>query len=225
MISTHRPYTLLICNGEMAAPEVVRQLAGQAQSVLCADGGANVAHALGILPDAVIGDFDSITEDARSFFEGRGVDMLHISRQDDTDLEKALKLLKERGESRVVLLGLTGKFLDHTLGNFSILLRYTDSMQMVAFDPHFRVDVLASGGSFRSRAGDRVSVVPLPSADGLHYEGLRYPLDTGILSFGLREGTCNEATTDSFSLTFSSGTILLFRQLFPRLSSHPFDDV
>lgn len=224
MISTHKPYTLLICNGEMAAPEVVRQLAGQAESILCADGGANAAHALGILPDVVVGDFDSITEDTRSFYAKRGVQMMHISRQDDTDLEKALKLLRERGESRIVLLGLTGKLLDHTLGNFSILLRYTDSMQIVAFDPHFRVDVLASGGSFRSRAGDRVSIVPLPAAEGLRYEGLRYPLDTGVLSFGLREGTCNEATTDRFSVSFSTGTILLFRQLFPRLSTHPFDD-
>jgi thiamine pyrophosphokinase len=97
-------------------------------------------------------------------------------------------------------------------------------MQFVAFDPHFRVDVLTSGGSFRSRPGDRVSVVPLPFADGVHYQGLRYPLEGESLAFGTGEGTCNEATAERFRLSFSNGAILLFRQLFPQLSTHPFDE-
>jgi len=217
-------FVLLICNGEMAAAAVVRHLASIAHSVVCADGGANVAHRLGLRPDVIIGDFDSISDEAETAFEAQGVDMRRISRQDDTDFEKALSLLREQGVRRVVVLGVTGKLLDHTLGNFSILHRYIPTMRLVIFDPHYRVDVLGKGGSFRSRAGDRISIVPLPVAGHVSYEGLRYPLEDQTLTFGEREGTCNEASGNAFSIDFSDGAMLLFRQLHDELYLHPFDD-
>ncbi|MDT8324362.1 MAG: thiamine diphosphokinase [Bacteroidota bacterium] len=217
-------FALLLCNGEMAASDVVRHLASLAHTVVCADGGANVALALGLRPDIIVGDFDSISSEAEEAFAAQGVDMRRMARQDDTDFEKALTLLRERGTRRVVVLGVTGKLLDHTLGNISILHRYLSSMRIVLFDPHFRVDVLQQGGSFRSRPGDRISIVPLPVAERVSYSGLRYPLDAATLTFGAREGTCNEASGDAFSIDFSAGSLLLFRQLHDDLYLHPFGD-
>lgn len=217
-------FALLLCNGEMAAPGVVRHLAALARPVVCADGGANVAHALGLRPDLIIGDFDSISAEAAAAFEEEGVEMRRMTRQDDTDFEKALIHLRDKGVRRVVVLGVTGKLLDHTLGNISILHRFLPFMRIVLFDPHFRVDVLREGGSFRSRAGDRISIVPVPVAHHVSYSGLRYPLDGVTLRFGEREGTCNEACGDAFSLDFSDGSLLLFRQLHDDLYHNPFGD-
>jgi thiamine pyrophosphokinase len=208
----------------MAASGVVRHLDSLAHTVVCADGGANVAHALGLRPDIIVGDFDSISREAESAFTSQGVELRRMLRQDDTDFEKALILLREQGVRRVVVLGVTGKLLDHTLGNISILHRYLPLMRLVLFDPHYRIDVLREGGSFRSRAGDRVSIVPLPVAAHVSYSGLRYPLDGETLTFGDREGTCNEASGDAFSIDFSEGAMLLFRQLHDDLYLHPFGD-
>lgn len=210
-------FSLLICNGEMPGTEVLRHLAGQARSIVCADGGANAARAAGVLPATVIGDFDSINEETREEFSRRGVEMLRLERQDDTDFEKALKLLVQRGCERVVILGLTGKLLDHTLGNFSILLRYVHQLHVAMFDSDYRMDVLTSSGSYRSASGDRISVVPLPAAQDVHYEGLEYPLDGEELSFGNLEGTCNTALGERFEIRFSRGVLLLFRSLHPDL--------
>jgi thiamine pyrophosphokinase len=206
-------YSLLICNGEMAAPDVARQLAAQAASIVCADGGANAAREMEIVPDTVIGDFDSITEETRREFESRGVEMLHLTRQNDTDFEKALILLRDGGATNVAIMGLTGKLLDHTLGNFSILLRYAQEFNMILYDPHFRVDVLTQGGSFTSHAGDRISVVPLKRSTGVTYTGLRYSLTDAELAFGELEGTCNQALGESFGIHFKSGVLLLFRPI------------
>ena len=206
-------FSLLICNGEMPGTAVLRHLAGQARSIVCADGGANAAREAEILPGTVIGDFDSISDETREDFTARGVEMLRLERQDDTDFEKALKLLVERGCERVVILGLTGKLLDHTLGNFSILLRYVHQLRVAMFDRDYRMDVLTSSGSFRAVKGDRVSVVPLPSAQDVHYEGLEYPLDGEDLSFGDLEGTCNTAMGERFEIRFRDGVLLLFRSL------------
>jgi len=210
-------YTLLICNGEMPESAVLRHLADHAHEIVCADGGANAAREAGLLPATVIGDFDSVTAETRSAFESRGVEFVHLRRQDDTDFEKALKLLVEREAERIVILGLTGKLLDHTLGNFSILLRYIDRFHIIMFDRDYRMDMVTGGGRFRSVPGDRVSIVPLRRASDVHYTDLRYPLEGAELAFGDLEGTCNEALGASFDLRFSGGVLLLFRQIRPML--------
>jgi thiamine pyrophosphokinase len=204
---------LLICNGEMASPPVLRSLASQVDTVVCADGGANAARAMDIMPDTIIGDFDSITDDTRAYYDGAGVSLIHLERQDDTDFEKALILLRERGVKSVAVCGVTGKLLDHTLGNFSILLRYLDAFRIVLFDPYYRVDVITESTEFSSRPGDRISIVPLTPAHGIHYTGLRYPFEKPLLAFGVAEGTCNESSGDNFSIAMSGGVLLVFREL------------
>lgn len=208
------PHTaLLLCNGEMASRRVVSALEAQAGMVVCADGGANAARTLGIMPQVVIGDFDSITAETRAFHERAGVSMMHLARQDDTDFEKALILLRMQGVETVAVCGVTGKLLDHTLGNFSILLRYIDAFRIILFDPHYRIDVITAPTRFPSRPGDRISIVPLSPASGVRYRGLKYPFEGASLAFGVAEGTCNEALIDNFEVLVDDGALLVFREL------------
>lgn len=204
---------LLFGNGEMAARPVIDALAGQAGMIVCADGGANAARRFDILPHVIIGDFDSIEDATRAHYEQAGVSMMHLARQDDTDFEKALGLLRLRGIATVAVLGVTGKLLDHTLGNFSIILRHVDTFRFALFDPHYRVDVIHRPTRFTARPGDRISIVPLAPAHGVRYDGLRYPFSGGTLAFGLAEGTCNEAVGGEFGITLQSGVLLVFREL------------
>jgi thiamine pyrophosphokinase len=204
---------LLLCNGEMASRQVLHSLAAQADVMVCADGGANAARENGLRPHVIIGDFDSITADTRRHFEGLGVRFVHQKGQDNTDFEKALLLLRDQNPHTVAICGVTGKLLDHTLGNFSILRRYVKDFRIVLFDRHYRVDVLMGEGTFMSTPGSRVSVVPLTEARAVHSSGLRYPLDGDDLAFGLAEGTCNEAVDDSFTIATGDGVLLVFREL------------
>jgi thiamine pyrophosphokinase len=210
-------YALLICNGEQAPADRLRELAARAAYIVCADGGANVARALGILPAVILGDFDSMTRETRRHFEALGVKFLLLSRQDDTDFEKALLHLRESAHHTVVISGITGGLLDHTLGNMSILLRYSRNFRFILLDPHYRMDIITESGTFRCRRGDRISVVPLDAASGVGYKGLKYPLPSGELAPGLAEGTCNEALGDEFSIDLRQGTLIVFRRLHEEL--------
>ena len=215
---------LLICNGEMADASVVSALAAQAGMVICADGGANAARRLGVVPQVIIGDFDSIEDETRLHFAQAGVSMMHLARQDDTDFEKALVLLRVQGIDTIAVLGVTGKLLDHTLGNFSIILRYVDTFRFALFDPHYRVDVINRPTRFPSRPGDRISIVPLSPAMGVRYDGLRYQFRGSTLAFGIAEGTCNAACGDEFAVTIESGVLLVFRELHEGMFTiHPYD--
>lgn len=208
-----RSVALLICNGEMAARPVIDALAAQAGIIVCADGGANAARRVDLVPQVNIGDFDSIDAATRAHYERAGVSMMHLERQDDTDFEKALGLLRLQRVKTVAVLGVTGKLLDHTLGNFSIILRHVDTFRIVLFDPHYRVDVIDRPTRFTARPGDRISIVPLAPAHGVRYDGLRYPFEGETLAFGLAEGTCNEAVGEEFTITIQSGVLLVFREL------------
>jgi thiamine pyrophosphokinase len=204
---------LLICNGAPPDRAMLQALAARAALVVCADGGANVARASGILPHLIIGDLDSITTENRGWFEALGVEIRRDAGQDDTDFEKALRHLSNVGARTLVIAGMTGALLDHTLGNFSILQRYARRFECVLIDPEYRIDVITRDAEFACVPGERISIVPFPIAKGVSYQGLRYPLTDAEMAYGKVEGTCNEATGSRVAVTMRGGMLLVFRSL------------
>ena len=88
--------------------------------VLSADGGYLALTALGILPDAYLGDFDSLAPDT-TLPEGIKI-LRHPTRKDDTDTALALRYGMEHGYTDFVILGGTGGRSDHTFANYQLLL-------------------------------------------------------------------------------------------------------
>jgi thiamine pyrophosphokinase len=209
----HTLYDLLICNGDLLTLPRSGRLAQGAHSIVCADGGANQARRHGFVPDTIIGDFDSITPETRTHYKGLGTEFVHLDRQDDTDFEKALKLLRKRRCETLVILGLTGGALDHTLGNLSILQRYTGAMDIVIFNEDFRIDIVTETTVFSATPDTRVSIIPLQPARGVSYQGLLYDLPNSKLVNGENEGTCNRATEETFTVSLDSGMLMVMREL------------
>ena len=98
--------TLLLCNGEPPSRPLADRCVRKADQIIAADGGANAARSLDLVPDLIIGDLDSVTAATRRAFAG--VRTLHIRRQDTTDIEKALDHIRDHGGGRVIVLGATG---------------------------------------------------------------------------------------------------------------------
>ncbi len=86
----------IILNAPMVSHSVLASMLSSSVLNICADGGSNIMYdTMGdqqdpILPDAVIGDLDSIRQEVKQFYEERGVSILQIVDQDRTDLEKAM---------------------------------------------------------------------------------------------------------------------------------------
>ena len=113
---------LVIAYGEIPPRTIVRKLAGSADLVVCADAGANSARTLGVRPDVVIGDMDSISLATKRFF--RGVPVMFIGDQNSTDLEKALEFCIQRGFRSIDVVGATGGRLDHTTGGLGCFKKF-----------------------------------------------------------------------------------------------------
>jgi thiamine pyrophosphokinase len=194
-----RRLAVVFLDGDYSDPGWHRALAARADLVLAADGGARFLDSIGVTPDAVVGDFDSLDPAIAARLEGDGVVLVrHPVRKDVTDGELAVDEALRRGAGEVLLAGATGA-LDHTLGHLAILRRQTArgvAARLVA--PGLSVSVLEAPASVRlaAAAGVRVSLVPLGGDATVTLKGLDYPLERGVLPADACLGIGNHVAAD-----------------------------
>lgn len=179
---------LAIVGGGTVDGALLRELAEKGVALVGADGGADTIGAAGLVPEAVIGDLDSLEN--RAGWESRSR-VIHIPEQITTDFQKALY---STIAPVTLALGMTGKRLDHTLAALSAVLQYAPSRRLMLVD---EVDVaLAVTGPIAFDAGkrERVSIHPLVPIRFRRSTGLFYPMDGLLLEPGGLIGTSNEGT-------------------------------
>lgn len=102
--------------------------------LIAADGATNTLIDMGIIPTVIVGDLDSINKE----IVPADVEILHILEQSTTDLEKCLRILKERELFPCLIYGATGKESDHTLYNLSVLDEYSLHHQIIIHDSAYK---------------------------------------------------------------------------------------
>lgn len=173
--------------------------------LVCAvDGAYSYFEENDLQPDLVTGDFDSIERLPNS------VEVLNTPDQDLTDFEKALQVLFERGIRSVAIYGGSGNESDHFLGNISVALAWKEKLTLQFFDEFGRFYFIPSAYSLSNVLGCTISLIPFPTAAGITTSGLEYPLLEEDLSFGTRIGTRNKAISESISIHFKTGNLLLY---------------
>lgn len=171
----------------------------------CCDGAGKEWIERGGMPDAIVGDGDSLDDTFKKKYQ----DIIHIvEEQDDNDLTKATRFCKERGFKNILYLGTTGKREDHTIANLSLMVRY---MQELNLSPTLMTDhgffTPAMGSStFKSFKHQQVSIFNF-SCTQLEGEGLRWQ-PYSYQSWW--QGTLNEALGESFQIK-ADGTYLVFQ--------------
>lgn len=199
MNGDERAVTLLGA-GELAAGSLERALL-RAPRLVAVDGGADIALAKGLMPDLVVGDFDSISLSARHAIARDR--LRHRPGQDDTDFDKALAEVRA---PFLLAVGFTGARLDHTLAGMSTLLRNPDRRLIVESSnelcflcpPRLRLEL---------PAGTRVSLYPMRSVHCVS-TGLRWPTDALRLDpFGMI-GTSNAAADGLVTLAPDAPALL-----------------
>lgn len=220
---------LLVCNGEPPDSTLAQRLAKDADLIIAADGGANVARKLGITPDVIIGDLDSITAATKRFFsagkrlkplqgssglhvprpKGRGYTrFVKVSRQDNTDLEKALDHLIEQKIQRATIIAATGKRLDHTLGNLSVIWNYTKKINLIFVGDDWTAIPVGREQRLAAKKGTTVSLLPFGVCSGITLRGLQYPLTNATMKVG-EIGVSNVVSKSPFSVQVKKGNVLL----------------
>ncbi len=203
---------VIFSNGLVPDPDRVRALLRSDDHVICADGGTRLALGLGLVPDLIIGDLDSIAMADRSRIEGAGVPIRQYpTDKDQTDLELALNYAVQQEPSAILVIGALGGRLDHTLGNISKL---SDS-QLAGIDCRIddgveEVSLCRKDLNVWGKPGDLVSLIPWGGpVSGIHSDGLRWRLSGDTLQPDRTRGISNEMLAERAVIRIEQGLLLV----------------
>lgn len=198
--------TVILADGEYPSEGVPAALLRQSRYVVCCDGAADAYIERGGVPDAIVGDGDSVSGRTKEMF----ADRLYLSgEQESNDLTKAFMFCLERGYDDITILGATGRREDHTIGNISLLADYTRkaNVRMVTATGVF--DAIHTPAAFQSAPHQQVSIITIGTTTKVRVKNLKYiPPANGLCSWW--RGTLNEAESDRFEI-YTDGPTLIFR--------------
>ncbi len=174
--------------------------------VIAADGGLVHTQRLGLTPDIILGDFDSLG------YTPAGSQVFPVEK-DDTDAMLAIKKGLALGcEDFLIYGGLDGERLDHTVANYQALQYLTDhGARGTLAGLKFLAAVIQNGEiRFPAHYQGTISVFCLgPDARGVELEGLYYPMKDGMLTPGFPLGVSNHFTGAESRISVKDGSLLI----------------
>ncbi|HKI78848.1 MAG TPA: thiamine diphosphokinase [Ignavibacteriaceae bacterium] len=202
---------IIIANGKPPSIGVMKFLQKENYStIICADGGANSAFKLGVVPDYIIGDLDSITDKTKKYFNKKSK-IVKIKRQNDTDVEKCLKFAIKKKIGEAVLVGVTGDRLDHSFCNLGIVLKFFNKIKMKIIAEKSLLTAHTGAAEFKTIKDEIFSIYGFNKKTKITSTGLKYPLENKALPFGEKESTSNVATGNRMKLKINGGKVFVIR--------------
>ena len=203
---------IIFANGNLPNLEKARALIRPEDFILCADGGTRHALALGLTPNIVIGDLDSVTDEERRKMKEWGVAVIEFSRdKNETDLELAINHALTLNPESIFILAALGGRMDQTLANIALLsnsslvtrnLKITDGVEEIFF--------CRDQAKVEGRSGDIVSLIPWQGeVTGVFTENMRWHLHHETLYPDKTRGISNEMTAEIATVSITSGLLLI----------------
>lgn len=208
--------TLIVAGGEIDI-EILQKIVekNEKPNIIAVDKGLEALHQLKIIPNHIVGDFDSILPQILASYKKLPQVVFHQfnAEKDNTDTDIALKLAIKLKSSRITIVGALGKRMDHAIANIHILkdaLEAKIPCQIV--DKYNRIYLIDTSVSIKRNEayGKYVSLIPLTSTvEGITLTGFKYTLDNDNLSIGISLGISNEIVEDIAHIDIKNGILIV----------------
>jgi thiamine pyrophosphokinase len=205
--------SIVLANGEYGDLGFYREVLQGFDKIICADGGANYAYQLGVIPECIIGDMDSISEEVRNFYQARQVEFKkYPKRKDFTDIQLALSMAENMGAEEIILLGTQGKRFDHSLSNLYCGIEYVKrGIGIIHYGPECSIYLTCGSLVINGKVGELVSVLPLGGgAAGVYLKGFEYPLENVVLDCDNPYAVSNVLAEETALVQLETGVLAVF---------------
>lgn len=178
---------------------------------ICCDSGLKHREKLGIVPNLIVGDFDSYKNphmDAET--------IILPCEKDDTDTVFAVKEALSRGFQDFLLVGVIGGRLDHTLGNVSLLLMLdAQGKAAMALDDFSEIQIVSDQPAQIEDCYTYFSLLNISgTAQGITIQNAKYPLAEAEISCEYQYGISNEVLPGKYAVvSVKQGRLLLIKVL------------
>ncbi len=204
----------VILGGVIKDKEYIKSVIPDGARIICADRGCDSAVAMGLMPDAAIGDFDSASAEPPC-----GV-IRYPSRKDYTDGELAIRYAVDNGYTDITVLAATGGRLDHEIANMLLLRFAAPAYRAVITDEQNDIYYMNGEITIHKKKGHVLSIIPVGGdMEGVVTEGLEYALSGETLRFAESRGVSNIITEDKCRITAQKGEsfVILSRDMENRI--------
>ena len=207
---------IIFANGEIKNYKRYKQYLLGDEYIICADGGAKHAGALNLIPNLITGDFDSIDQETLEKFLAAGSQIKQYpTEKDEVDTELALIEAIKLNPSEILLMGVVGDRLDHTLANIQLLvLPVLQGIDCCIISDWHIISLITpdSPAVIEGEPGDLLSLLPLTQAVcGVVSQGLKWNLQDSNFKFGHPFGISNVLLGNIAEVRIEEGIMLLIR--------------
>ena len=174
--------------------------------IYCADGGANFCYELTLIPKEIYGDFDSIKNDVKEFYQEKNVKFIKFKVEKDyTDSELLLNEIQNKYDIIYCIAGLGGS-IDHELTNINLLDKYSNLIFISEKEKIFKID---SDSKFNDMINTKISfVIFSDEVKALTLKGFKYNIENLDIKKGEARCISKIIIENEANLSIKSGSLL-----------------
>ena len=185
------------------------------QNIIAGDRGLEALYQLKIVPNHIVGDFDSVSPEMLEFYKNQSQIIFHTyhPEKDNTDTDIALKLAIGLKSSEITIMGALGRRMDHAIANIHILKDALETnIPCQILDEHNRIYLINKEITLEKNRvyGKYISLIPLTSeVKDLTLTGFKYPLNNYDLPIGTSLGVSNEIVENIAQIKMKKGILIV----------------
>lgn len=207
---------LIVSGGNPPSEKLLRKYIKESDFVIAADKGSEILYKYNIIPDLILGDFDSAKKEILDEFKLKVKEILQFPPEKDyTDTEIALIEAFKIGAQKIYLLGAIGSRIDHTLGNIGLLLTAKkNGVVLEIIDDNNRIYLAKNKMKLIGEYGENISFHALSDkVINFKIKGAKYNLEGYDMNLLDPRAICNEFVDTPIEISYEAGELLVLHSI------------
>jgi thiamine pyrophosphokinase len=207
---------VIVAGGTPPSEKLLREYIKKVDFIIAADKGSECLYNYSIVPDLLLGDFDSLKKEILDEVKIQVKEVLEFPPEKDyTDTEIALIEAIKRGAEKVYLFGAIGSRMDHTLGNIGLLLTTKKKGAILEIiDDNNRLYLGENRMNLYGKYGENISFHALSNrVSKLNIKGAKYNLEDYDMNLLDPRAICNEFLDTPIEISYEDGELLVIHSI------------
>ena len=202
---------LLISGGRQVSKELIEKYIDR--FIIVADGGARLLKKYDFQANLLLGDLDSIGDEALSYVEKNGIEIKKFpAKKDFTDTELALSYLVDEGYKDIIILGALGTRLDHELANLLNLKKLYKNGIRAKIEDDYNEVIYVEEGSYDFEKTNKKYFSLISASDKLNFstKGLYYEVENLVIDYdNPSRAVSNEMISNKATIKINYGSAFI----------------
>ncbi len=183
------------------------------ETIVAADKGLEALNKINVMPNYIIGDFDSVNKTTLNQYENKNIEITYLKPEKDfTDTHMAIKLAIEKRAKHITIIGATGTRMDHTLANIHALNETLQNNVPTEIINENNIIMLINKKAklIKNTNYKYVSIIPLTTKiTGVTLKGFKYNIENATINLGESIGVSNEQIEQEALIEIKEGIAIL----------------